>query len=62
MSKVTPLKWAGPAGGWGALKADVRSPVEGGGRLTRWHGMWCRAVKGAGIGEVGERALPLTRQ
>lgn len=44
------------------LKADVRNPVEGGGRLTRWHGMWCRAVKGAGIGEVGECALPLTRQ
>lgn len=29
MSKVTPLKWAEPAGGVGVLKADVSSPVEG---------------------------------
>lgn len=24
------------------------------GKLTRWHGMWCRAVKGAGMASVWE--------
>lgn len=23
------------------------------GKLTRWHGMWCRAAKGAGMGRAG---------
>lgn len=33
-------------------------PAGGEGKLTRWHGMWCRAVKGAGLGGRGEGRTP----
>lgn len=37
--------------GAGACRLEAGGgPAGGEGKLTRWHGMWCRAVKGAGIG------------
>lgn len=32
------------------LEGGGGGPAGGEGKLTRWHGMWCRAAKGAGLG------------